>query len=325
MKYIILTIFIFLFIIYILLNIDFFNNINNKEFIIYFTREEYLPLKLFIQIFENILIKYNYKVTKINNIELIKNNNNINFVIFGLELDDYIINILIKNKIRTIMINTEYYTLFNVTNKINKLNNEIDLYILEYNPINIKNIHSNKITYLPLLYDQYLVDFYNSNIDNKISNKDKTIDILVYGVIKERRLIIINELSKKYNIVCLNSISLDFKELCNYIEKSKIILNLYQHDFNKVFDYYRIAFLISNKIFTINEYPDDIDLNIETNLINFDKYLILAKYENIIETVSKYLDNWNSEEIDNITNKQYEWFKKNTMEQNVINLIKKIN
>ena len=327
MKYIILLILIFLFIIYKLFNIDFFSNDNNnsKEFIIYFTREEYLPLKLFIQIFENILIKYNYKVTKINNIELLKNNYNINFIIFGLELDDNIINILIKNKIRTIMINTEHYTLFNVTDKINKLNNELDLHILEYNPINVKNLSSNKITYLPLLYDPYLINFYNSNINNKISNKEKTIDILIFGGINERRSIIINELSKKYNVVSLNSISLNFKELCNYIEKSKIILNLYQHEFSKAFDYYRMAILLSNKKFTIYEYPDDIDLNIESNLIDFDKYLILSKYNNIIEKVSYYLDNWNPEEIDDITNKQYEWFKKHTMEQNVLNFLEKIN
>ena len=325
---IILIIFFLLFMLFILNNINNFNNtfdnnINNKEFIIYFTREEYLPLKLFIQIFENILRKYNYKVTKINNIELI-NNYNINFVIFGLELDDNIMNILIKNKIRTIMINTEYYTLFDVTNKIQKLNNKIDLYVLEYNPINIKNISCNKIIYLPLLYDQYLINFYNSNIDNKISNKDKTIDIFFMGGINHRRRIIIDELSKKYNVIYQNSISLPFKELCNYIEKSKIVLNLYQHEFNKAFDYYRMAFLISNKIFTIYEYPDDIDLNIESNLIDFEKYLILDKYDNIIETVSKYLNNWNPEEIDNITNKQYEWFKKNTMEKNVLNFIEKL-
>lgn len=308
---------------------DYFTDLPNKEFIIYFTREEYLPLHLFIQIFENILIKNNYKVTKVKNIDPNIIKNNVNFVIFGLELDNNIINYLVDNKIKTIMINTEYYTLWNVMDKINKLYNKTELHILDYNPVNIVHISSSlpkiKITHLPLLYNQYLIDFYNSNIIKKINLENKDIDILVFGSVNERRQHILNQLSKKYNVVSLYSISLDFKELCNYIERSKIILNIHQMDFNQAFDYYRMAFLISNKIFTIYEYPNDINLNIETNLIDYDKYLILTKYDDFVETTEKYLNNWNPTLINNILDNQFKWFSKNNMEDYVTKFISSLN
>jgi len=143
---------------------ELFEDVNdNKEFIIYFTREEYLPLYLFIHIFENILINNNYKVTKVKNIDQNTIKSNVYFIIFGIELNDSIMDFLIENKIKTIMINTEYYTLFNVMDKINKLHDKIDLYVLDSSTINIIKIKSLiqniKIIHLPLLNNKYLVEF----------------------------------------------------------------------------------------------------------------------------------------------------------------------
>ena len=121
---------------------------------------------------------------------------------------------------------------------------------------------------------------------------------------------------------------MDFNELCNHIERSKIILNIHQMDFNQAFDYYRMAFLISNKIFTIYEYPKDINLDIEHNLIDYDKYLVLSTYDNFVNTVNKYLTNWNPTEINKILDNQYKWFSKYNMEDNIekfINSLSKTN
>jgi hypothetical protein len=101
---------------------------------------------------------------------------------------------------------------------------------------------------------------------------------------------------------------MNFSELCNYIERSKIILDIH-NDFNQSFDYYRLSFLISNKIFIIYEQPQ-VYLDIEKNIIDYDKYLILSSYNNIVETVSKYLNNWNPSEINITVENQYNWFSK---------------
>jgi hypothetical protein len=309
-------------------NNELFKNTNNKQkFIIYFRRKHYIPLLLYINIFKKVLEKNNYEyiyIDNINNINL-SNKDNIYFLSFGLDMNSNVIKFLIKNNIKTIMINTEHYTLWNVSEIINNLNNKVKLYVLDYNSININNLKKNtNIYYSPLLYNKYLVNTYNLNITNKIEYINKEFDILIYGSINDRRLNIINKLKKKYNVLCINTIYNDFKELCNYINKSKIILNIFQHDFNKAFDYYRMTFLLSNKIFTISEYPSDIDLTIEPNLIDFDKYLIVAHYDNIESTVSKYLDTWNPEEINDIVNKQFNWFSKNKMEDNIITNLQQI-
>ena len=85
-----------------------------------------------------------------------------------------------------------------------------------------------------------------------------------------------------------------------------------------------MTFLLSNKIFTISEYPSDINLSIESNLVDYDKYLVLTTYDDAENTVSKYLDNWNQEEINNILDKQFEWFSKNKMENYINNFFKEL-
>jgi hypothetical protein len=273
------------------------------------------------------LEKNNYEYIYIDNIDNIdlSNKDNIYFLSFGLDMDSNIIDFLIKNNIKTIMINTEHYTLWNVSEIINNLNDKVKLYVLDYNSINIINFKKNINIYsIPLLYDNHIVETYNLNITDKINFKNKDIDIFVYGFISDRRLNIISKLEKKYNVLCINHVH-DKKELFTYIERSKIILNIFQYDFNKAFDYYRMTFLLSNKFFTISEYPSDADLTIEPNLIDFDKYLIVAHYDDIENTVSKYLDNWNPEEINDIVNKQFDWFSKNKMEDNINKFIEILN
>jgi hypothetical protein len=291
---------------------------NNKE-------KNYLPFNLYIKCLYSILKNYQYDIKIIDNLELI-NTNNFLFVLFFYCLNENIINYIKNKNIKILLINTENYKNFNIEEKLQMLIlNNLNFYIFEYNPINIKylkNKYENiNIYYIPLLYNVLLIDYYNSNIIKKIKYNEKDIDIIFYGTLNERRSYILNNLKLKYNIMIISKIfELSHSELFNYIERSKVVLNIYYYEDNYVFDYYRNAILLSNKIFLISEYPDYIDFDIEKNLKNIENNLILSKYENIIDTVSNYLDNFNEIQINNIVNNQYNWFKEYDMNIYILNL-----
>jgi hypothetical protein len=116
-------------------------------------------------------------------------------------------------------------------------------------------------------------------------------------------------------------------ELTKLIENSKIILNIYYYEHNFIFDYYRLAYLIANNAFIINEYPRDIDLSIDKNLVDFDKYTVSIEYGKIIETVDKYMEIYKSDpdQIEQIKKNQLEWFSKYKMEDEFIKIYNEMN
>jgi glycogen synthase len=81
----------------------------------------------------------------------------------------------------------------------------------------------------------------------------------------------------------------DNNELCNNIERSKIILNIHNYKYNYVFNYYRNAFLLANKAFIIY----DTNFSNEHNLIDIKNNLITIDYNNIINTIDYYINNQN--------------------------------
>jgi hypothetical protein len=284
---------------------------------------KYLPLILYRDSLLNIIHK---NITK--DIYLIDNSNDIitdnstTLIVYSLDLSN-IINTLCDNNITTFIVNTEHYRHFNIINILNIINNRSNFYLFEYNPINISNISKEystiQIRYLPLLYHEYLTEYYDDIVINKKELKEKEYDILFYGSINDRRYKILEKLSTKYKVIIVNGNGKSDesnKQLMLLIENSKIVLNIYYYEYNFVFDYYRLAFLIANNAFIINEYPRDVDLSIQNDLIDFDKHIISVNYDNIIETVDKYMDiyNNNEEEIIQIKENQLEWFKKNKME-----------
>jgi hypothetical protein len=285
--------------------------------------DTYLPVILYTNILYNTLKnKLNNNVEKISNIDLIDINSISLFIIFLIEINDDIIKILSINNIKTIIISTEYYYTLDIEIKIQKLiDNNINFIIFEYNVLNIiilNKIHpSIKKYYLPLLYDDYLKTYYNNLLINKISNIDKDIDILICGYTNERRDYIVNILKNKYNVLFVTTTP---ENIINYIERSKIILNIYTYDFNKIFDYYRISFLIANNAFIISEYPSDINLDLEPNLIDYDKYMIFATYDKLVETIDTYLQDYNPDMINEIVKNQFEWFSNNKMETYIMNV-----
>jgi len=262
---------------------------------------------------------------KITNDVVIDHNNmlnnyiNKNYIIITFSFNVYkydIIDLLKKEKV--ILINVDYYTHFNFLPLLDIINNEkLNFTIFDYNPINLKEISKKyeniKIEYIPLLYNSYLEEHYRSHVNNHV-NKD--IDVLFYGGNNPRREYILEKLKAKYKVqtVHCNITGIPNYELCNYISRSKIVLNIYYYDHNKVFDYYRNSYLLANKALLISEYPDSIDFNIDRNLVNIDNYLIMGKYEKLVDLVSYYLDNYNNINVNDIVEKQYKWFSNHNLE-----------
>jgi hypothetical protein len=313
-------IFIFLFLVIILCTIcynleKFTNNHSYNIKIIKNSRSDYLPLMLYSEILFKSLNKLQYNVELVDNFSSINSFENSIVILYLFEYKEDTQTYLEENKIKTILINTEYYEHFGFNDKIARINNNnLDCTIFEYSCVNYKIIKEKypnvNIYYAPLLYHEYLSEYYSTNLIDV--NKD--IDVLVFGAISERRRNLINILNKKYNVVYFtNGVSND--ELFKYIKRSKIILNAHNHNYHFVFDYYRNAFLIANNIFFIYEYPYDIDYSIDKNLIGMEESLVVVKYDNIIDTVEYYLNN--PELINNQLIKQNEWFKKNTFENNI--------
>jgi len=285
----------------------------------------YLPFILYRDCVNTIMNAYlSVSVEYIYDINSFTNNSNTIIICSIYDININIINILSSFISKKIIFNTEYYKNCNTLDKLNKINNEnLNFFIFEYNILNIryyKEIYNNiKYYFLPLCYDIYLEQYYNSNINNKINFKHKDIDIFFYGSVNERRNHILNKLKNKYNVVIIQgSTGLDEnKEICNLIERSKIILNILHYDTNIIFDYYRNSFLIANKVFLISESANDLDYLIEDGLKELTDNLIMSKYENIIETIDQYY-NINENEYYNIINRQYESFKKYNMKDKII-------
>lgn len=266
---------------------------------------------------------------------VIDNNDNINkylkknYIIITFSFNIYkthLINTLKQE--RVILINVDNYTHFKFQPLLNIIDNErLNFTIFDYSPINLKEIskiYKNiVIEYIPFLYNSYLEEHYNTITNNQENNKD--IDILFYGTNNTRREKILEELRKKYKLhaVIYNRTGISGDELSSLIKRSKIVLNIYYYEHNKVFDYYRNSYLLANKAFLISEYPDSIDFNIERNLIDIDKNLIMGKYENLVDLVSYYLDNYNNIDIDNIKKKQYTWFSNNRLDDLITDIFKK--
>jgi hypothetical protein len=292
--------------------------------------KNYLPFLLYRESIRYIIKEiYNKDIIYIYNINNIINRNDEIILLNIYSINIFHIDLFKKYESKIILINTEYYTHLGIVDIINKINAEniSNIYILDYNILNInyykKNCCNIKWYFIPLCYNMYLENYYNLQITNKINFCNKDIDILFYGTINDRRKKILDILNNKYRVVhlgdCLNN-----NLICNYIERSKIVLNIFYYEHNKIFDYYRNSFLIANKILLISEKAHSNDYEIEIELLNLEENIILASYENIINTVDTYM-NISEDEYYIRVNKQYESFKNYNMTDKVINFFTPFN
>ena len=86
----------------------------------------------------------------------------------------------------------------------------------------------------------------------------------------------------------------------------------------RYFDYYRLAFLFSNKAFVITETPT-VNIN-EENLVGWEDVIIHGNLDSIENIVDKYIKS-DSAYINKIVEKQYSWFKRYPMENSIKNIL----
>ena len=293
---------------------------------IYYNRN-YIPFNLYISSLCDILTLNNFKISIIKDIQFVENDSDF-VILFKNDLRDvfpitnkkiiFINADCILNYSKETLDNFDYYV---------KFVNPNNIYIWEYNKLNIdyyinNNLQNIKWYFIPLLYNKTLETIYNNSVI-KIKYEDKPIDVLFIGNISSRREILLSEVKTKFKTVILSG-SDNLSEFVNAIENSKIVINIYSKEFNKPFDYYRLALLYSNKILVITEEYENYDLNIEKNLIELEKIVIKCKYDNIIEKISEYL-NKNVSEIEDITEKTYTLFKNSNMSSYILDFFEKQN
>jgi hypothetical protein len=296
--------------------------------------KNYIPFNLYINSIYNIFknneffITNKFEVSIINNISEYSNESD--FLILYLNYIADIYNINTKNT-KVILIHADYiinhsandqYLMCNYINNKNLHNS----YLWEYNYLNIdyynKNFKNKKWTFIPLQYNNYLENIYKK-YKLTIPFDKKPIDILFMGAVVNgsRRGMILEKISKKHKLFIINHVD-DIGKYINIIENSKIVLQIYSNENNMPFDYYRLALLYSNKVFVIGENFKGCDYNNEKQLSELSEVIIKTDYNNILNTIEKYLNKSNSE-IETITNETYEIFKKNDMDSCIINFFKK--
>jgi dTDP-4-amino-4,6-dideoxygalactose transaminase len=303
----------------------------------------YMPFLLYRRALNLILLKNNIgkTVQVTDNINLLTKKKEKQIVIMNL----YCLNAAIENgnnnifsllenmNAYVILINTEFinwngYNLRDYLTTINSINQcSSTFYIFEYNNINYKYIKETylnvNVIFIPMLYHESSEKFFLKNINAKLSWSNKDIDVLFYGTINSRRQEVLDKLKLTYpdkNIVYF--LSENNNTFCNLIERSKIVLNVIFYENNVIFDYYRNSFLITNKCLLISEEPTNIDILLEPGLKNANEYIIFTSYDKLVEVVGDYL-NKSENEINNIIEKQFNWYKSNNnMEEAIMNKIK---
>jgi hypothetical protein len=293
---------------------------------ILFYRYDYLAFVIAMQSIKSIIFSnITNKIIIVNNINELRLDNNSIIIMFFCDLTSEFIK---KNKNRTILINTEQHTNFNnnALNNLEFMNKSNNYFIWEYTAPNVSFLNQNypniNTYYLPPLYNPCLELYYQETITKKVDYKDKQYDILFMGGLNKRREYILDELKKTYKVkIIVIEDKLSFKEIFDCIENSKIVLNLFYYEVF-VFDYYRVSLLLSNNIMMVSEYPYNVDTNIEVNLKGMDKFLIFSDYDNIIDAVKQTLEK-SPEEIKNITENTYNWYKQHDMRKYIYDFFTK--
>ena len=289
----------------------------------------YLPFSLYRGCLTKVIKEvFNISIEYIYDFQSLQNNTDTIIICNIYSINDELLNILSTYNSKKILINTEYYENFNISKYLDFINNKPNFYLLEYNILNInylKNTNKNiDYQFIPLCYSSFLEDYYNSRIVKK-TFIEKDIDILFLGKLNRRRKNIINPLTQKYKIV--TKYNFDDKgntELCNLIERSKIVLNVLFYKSNIIFDYYRNSFILSTRTLLITEKSTSKDYNIEDGLLELESNIINVEYDKIIETVNNYIDNMTEDKYNKLVDTQYNAFKNYKMDDKITNFFNKI-
>jgi hypothetical protein len=289
----------------------------------------YLPFSLYRGCLTKVIKEvYNISIEYIYDLQLLQNNTDTIIICNIYSINDHLLNILSTFDSKKILINTEYYENLNVSKYFDFINNKPNFYLFEYNILNInylKNTNKNiDYQFIPLCYSSFLEDYYNSRIVKK-TFIEKDIDILFLGKLNRRRKNIINPLTQKYKIVTkYNFDDNSNTELCNLIERSKIVLNVLFYKSNIIFDYYRNSFILSTRTLLITEKATSKDYNVENGLLELENNIINVEYDKIIETVNNYMDNITEDKYNKLVDIQHNAFKNYKMDDKITNFFNKI-
>ena len=289
----------------------------------------YLPFSLYRGCLTKVIEEvYNISIEYIYDFQSLQNNTDTIIICNIYSINDHLLNILSTYDSKKILINTEYYENFNISKYFDFINNKPNFYLFEYNILNInylKNTNKNiDYQFIPLCYSSFLEDYYNSRIVKK-TFIEKDIDILFLGKLNRRRKNIINPLTQKYKII--TKYNFDDKgntELCNLIERSKIVLNVLFYKSNIIFDYYRNSFILSTRTLLITEKATSKDYNVENELLELENNIINVEYDKIIETVNNYMNNMTEEKYNKLVDTQHNAFKNYKMDDKITNFFNKI-
>ena len=289
----------------------------------------YLPFQLYRECLTKVIKEvFNYSIELIYDFKLLENNTDTIIICNITSINDELLDIFEKYNSKKIIINTEYYENFNISKYFDFINNKPNFYLFEYNILNInyiKNTNKNiDYHFIPLCYNSFIEDYYSSRIVKKKYN-EKDIDILFFGSSCKRRQKILNSLRKKYKLSIYKKYNDNSNtELCNLIERSKIVLNIMYYDNNIIFDYYRNSFILSTRTLLITEKSSSKDYNIEDGLLELENNIINVEYNKIIETVDKYMIETSEEEYNKLVDTQHNAFKNYKMDDKITNFFNKI-
>ena len=187
-----------------------------------------------------------------------------------------------------------------IIDEINTKNNVVTVWDYSHKNIKALQCYNKPIFFVPFTYHPLLETFYKDNSDN--TNKlERNIDFFLFGANNNRRQKIIDELINLGYHTVIDKFK-DIKDLFNTINKTKIIIIIHHYHFDLCIDFYRLSWLLSNKIFLIHEMPSDDQYDDSFNKI------IYSKYDTFVNTCIKYI-NKSQEERDQISNKLYDWWK----------------
>lgn len=111
----------------------------------------------------------------------------------------------------------------------------------------------------------------------RLKNSPKEIDVLFYGSITPARLNVLNAIEEK-GLKLIKIFGLFAADRDKYIEKSKIILNLHQHD-SKIFEIVRAHYLMNNSKAIISQYDHNTKIDPD-----YKDGIILSSYKTIPDT-----------------------------------------
>ena len=199
-----------------------------------------------------------------------------------------------------------------------------DLRMYEYIPYQLEQLHSTEFPFTPnmekiLEHAHTVWDYSEKNIallkEKGIDAKrlvpgyhkeleliepapNKSVDILFYGSIGERRKKILEELSSMFKVKAL--FGLYGLKRDKWISRSRIILNIHHYS-TQLFEAVRNSYLFNNQCFVLSENSFDYPYE-KVNLP-------MVPYENLVESCAQFLKE--PEKMEQINKENYENFKQN--------------